>query len=318
MKELQNLTSSNDKKLLVVLPVKKVVDIFFKECAYSLAQQNQPIDLLVLYGGESEEELALMKTILDKPSITIKEKVENSEAMVDKLIEADKPLNYIIEKTSSHTFQKLFNEALNYSIVNKYEYFSMVEPEDVIDINWYATAFKYASKKNEVDGFLPLLREISNGNFLGFFNEASWVDGYAEVAGTFDLQLLMRFSCANITGAVFKTESIKNYSTEIEGNFKAVKEDFKLSYTHEFFLRMIYNDLKFFTIPRLGYEHRIDIPSDIVEPFSSKIPRSISQWPAEKGGMSIDEIKFWTEAAKKEYFIDRHDRPIKFEKKAVA
>lgn len=318
MKELQNLPSLNDKKLLVVLPIKKVVDLFLKECAYSLAQQNNPVDLLVLYGGESEEDLSLIKNILDKPSITIKQKIENSEALEDKVVEAEKSLNYVIEKTSNHTFQQLFNEVLNYSIINKYEYFSLVESEDVIDVNWYSSVFKYASKKNEMDGFLPLLREVSNGNFLGFFNEACWVDGYAEVAGVLDLQLLMRFSCANITGAVFKTESIKNYSTELDGVYKAIKEDFKLSYTHEFFLRMIYNDLKFFTIPRLGYEHRIDIPSDIVEPFTSKIPRNISQWPEDKGGMSAEEIKFWTDAAKKEYFIDRHDRPIKFEKKAIA
>jgi hypothetical protein len=207
---------------------------------------------------------------------------------------------------------------LNYAIVNGYEYFSVVESEDVIDVDWYKNVLKYAAKKTDKDGFLPLIRENSNGNFLGFFNEACWVDGYAEVAGTLDLQLLMRFNCANVTGAAFKTQSIKNYSTEIDGQFKVIKEDFKLTYSYEFFLRMIYDDLKFFTIPRIGYEHRINIPSEIVDPFTSKIPRDISNWPEEKGGMSMEEVKFWTDAARKEYFIGRHDRPLKFEKKAVA
>jgi hypothetical protein len=318
MKELQNLTSLNDKKLLVILPVKKLSDNLLKECTYSLAQQNQKIDLLVLYGGDNDEELSLIKNILDKPSITIDEKKIPDGPVEQKLIEATNSLNYVLEKTTNHTFQGIFNEALNYSILNKYEYFSLVESEDVVDVNWYKTAMKYASKKEETDGFMPLTREVSNGNFLGFFNEACWVDGYAEVAGTFDLQLLMRFNCVNITGAVFKTESIKTHSTEIDGQFKAVKEDFKVSYSYEFFLRMIYNDLKFFTIPRMGYEHRIDIPSEIVEPFSSKIPRNISVWPEEKGGLSPEEVKFWVDAAKREYFIGRHDRPLKFEKKVVA
>lgn len=318
MKELQNLASLNDKKLLVVLPVKKVTDVLLKECAYSLAQQNTAIDLLVLYGGDSaSEDFTLMKDILTKPSVTISKKTLEGETQFE-TIEANKNLNFVIEQTQNHTFQGLFNEALNYAIVNKYEMFSMVESEDVIDVNWYATALKYAAKKTETDGFLPLMREVSNGNFLGFFNEACWVDGYAEVAGVFDLQLLMRFNCTNITGAVFKTESIKTHSTAIDVQYKAIKEAFKVSYAYEFFLRMIYNDLKFFTVPRIGYEHRIDIPSEIVEPFSSKIPRNISVWPEDKGGMSPEEVKFWIEAAKKEYFLDRHDRPIKFEKKVVA
>lgn len=318
MKELQNLTSLNDKKLLVVMPIKKVTDIFLKECSYSLAQQNQPVDLLVLYGGESDEELNSIRTILNKPSIIINEKKDLDGPVEQKLVESTNSLNYVIEKTNSHTFQKLFNEALNYAILNKYEYFSVIESEDVVDVNWYSTAMRYASKKTDKDGFMPLMRENSNGNYIGFFNEACWVDGYAEVAGVFDLQLLMRYNCVNITGAVFKTDSIKKYSTEIDGQFKAIKEDFKLTYSYEFFLRMIYDDLKFFTIPRVGYEHRIDIPSEIIDPFSSKVPRNISAWPEEKGGMTPEEIKFWNDAARKEYFIGRHDRPIKFEKKAVA
>lgn len=318
MKEFQNLVSLNDKKLLVVLPIKKLSDVFLKECSYALAQQNKPIDLLVLYGGESEEELNMITDILDKPSITIDERTTPDGPVEQKTIEALSPLNYAVAKTTNYKFQGLFNEALNYAITNKYEYFSVVESEDVVDTNWYQTVMKHIAKKPNMDGFMPLMREISNGNFLGFFNEACWVDGYAEVAGTFDLQLLMRFNCVNITGAVFKTESLKKHSTEIDGQFKVIKEDFKISYAYEFFLRMIYDDLKFFTIPRLGYEHRIDIPSEMVEPFSSKIPRNISVWPEEKGGVSPEEIKFWIDAAKREYFLDRHDRPLKFEKKVVA
>lgn len=318
MKELQNLVSLNDKKILVILPIKNPSDVLLKECSYSLAQQNQPIDLLVLYKGESDEELNLIKNILDKPSITIDEKATPESPIERKVIEATSPLNYVIEKTDNYKFQSIFNEALNYAILNKYEYFSIVEPEDVVDVNWYKTVLKYVAKKKDIDGFMPITREISNGNFLGFFNEACWVNGYAEVAGTFDLQLLMRFNCMNITGVVFKTKSIQEHSTEIEGHLKAMKENFKVSYAYEFFLRMVYNDLKFFTIPRLGYEHRIDIPSENVEPFSSKIPRNISIWPEEKGGLSPEEVKFWVDAAKREYFIGRHDRPIEFNKKAVA
>jgi hypothetical protein len=317
MKELQNLTSLNAKKLLVVLPVKKVQDMFLNECAFSLAQQTHPVDVLVLYGG-TEEELPNLQDILNKPVVTFKEQPNKDEPAVDKRVEADRNLNYVIERTENHKFQGIFNEAMNYAEMNGYEFFSVIEPEDVIDINWFAYVARYAAKKEEIDAFLPITREVANGAFLGFGNEACWVDTYAEVAGTYDLQLLMRFNCMNLTGVVFKTASITPYAEGVNGLKKVMKEDFKLTYSYEFFLRMVYNDKKFFTIPRLGYEHRIDIPGEIIDPFTSKIPRNISQWPEDKGGMTPDEIKYWNEAAKKEYFIGRHDRPIQFVKKAVA
>ncbi len=49
-------------------------------------------------------------------------------------------------------------------------------------------------------------------------NEACWVDGFAEVAGIFDLNLMLRFNCINISGCAFKTKSILNYSEEKELN----------------------------------------------------------------------------------------------------
>ena len=318
MKELTNLTTVNDKKLLVVLPIKTINDIFLNEISFSISQQTQPIDVLVLCAdNNSDENIARLKSILDKPIITIPEKETPDGPVTQKTIEATNKINYVVENIKSDAnFQFIFNESLNYAIGNQYEFFSVIEPEDVLDSNWYNTVLKYASKKSAIDGFMPIMKEVSNGNFLGFFNEACWVDGYAEVAGTFDLQLLMRFNCVNITGAVFKTESLKTYGVEVTpGDFKVLKENFKLSFAYEFFLRMIYDDLKFFTIPRLGYEHRIDVPVSNIDPFSSKVPRNLSSWPEEKGGMTQEEIKFWNDSAKKEYFIARHDRKVEYKKR---
>ena len=321
MKELTNLTTANDKKLLVVLPIKTINDIFLNEISFSISQQTQPVDLLVLCAdNNSDENIARLKSILDKPVVTIPEKETPEGPVTQKTIEATNKINYVVENIKFDSiFQFIFNESLNYAIDNKYEFFSIIESEDVLDSNWYKTALKYAAKKTNIDGFMPIMKEISNGNFLGFFNEACWVDGYAEVAGTFDLQLLMRFSCINITGAVFKTESLNKYMKDKAlDNLKVMKENFKLSFVYEFFLRLIYEDFKFFTIPRLGYEHRIDTPISIVDAFSSKVPRNLSSWPEEKGGMSQEEMKFWNDSAKKEYFIARHDRKVEYKKREVA
>ena len=80
---------------------------------------------------------------------------------------------------------------------------------DFADVSFMKHLKKMLNSGNNVFGEIFAQTEqwqfLSNGNFLGFFNEACWVDGYAEVAGMFDLQLLMRFNCMNITGAVFKS-----------------------------------------------------------------------------------------------------------------
>jgi hypothetical protein len=311
MKELKNLSSSNNKKLLVILPLSSLNDVYLNECAYSLAQQTYPIDLLVLSKGLSEDDKKRATEILSLPKIRFV--VKNAQGQPEQKEEAaNKKLNFAIEETENHTFQSVFNEGFNYAVINGYEWFSAIEHEDVIDIGWFENFVKFSEKKVEYHGFLPLTRQVSNGSFVGFFNEASWSDGLGvEVAGVFDLQLLMRFNCMNATGAIFKTSSVKEYAEEKSGAFKPMKESMKISYMHEFFLRMVYNDLKFYTIPRVGYEHRTDTSSKLVNPFSSKIPRDITSKASEDGGMSGEEFSWWSDLARKEYFFDP-DRNVEY------
>lgn len=312
MKELKNLSSSNGNKLLVVLPVNgKFNDLYINECAYSLAQQVFPVDVVVLAEQLTDEQMAVLKSILDSPKIHLMEKGADEKSERKEVV-AEKKLNYVIEHTSSSTFQSIFNEGFNYACINGYEWFSIVEHEDILDISWFENFNKFSEKKNDLHGFLPLTRQVSNGGFVGFFNEACWSEGLGvEVAGVFDLQLLMRFNCMNATGSVFKTNSIKEYSEEKDGLFKPMKESIKISYMHEFFLRMVYNDLKFYTVPRIGYEHRVDTSIKCVDSFSSKVPRDITSRPSDNGGITNEEFTWWSDLAKKEYFFDQ-DRSIQY------
>lgn len=310
MKELKNLKSSNNNELLVVLPVNKLEDFPLNECLYSIAQQSYPIDLLVLTNGLSKAEIESLTKIIESPKITITKKDEKGE-IVREEITSKNDINFVVEQTTSETFQKIFNESVNYANINKYKYFSVIEYDDVADSNWFKKSMLFASERSDIDTFLPLTREMSNGVFLGFFNEASWVDGYSEEAGFFDSNLLLRFNCMNITGSIFKTESLISKSENKDGYYKPIKESMKIGYSYEFFLRMIYESLKMFTIPRIGYEHRIDRPSEKVNYFSSKLPRDITSKNPENGGISPEEQNFWLNLAKKEYFIET-DRQITF------
>lgn len=314
MKELQNLNSSNNNKVLVVLPLNQIEDFLLNECLYSLAQQEYSIDLLILANKLSNEQKESVEAIASAPKIVVQTKTEKGEIKRDE-VSSIKDLNFTIVDSEADTFSKAFNEGFNYAVKNKYEWFSMVEFDDIVDVKWFLNVINYSKDKTGIDGFMPLTREISNGAFLGYFNEACWMDGYAEVAGQFDLTLLTRFNCMNITGAAFKVASLQKFSEHNKENdyYKPIKESIKLGYIYEFFLRMIYKDLKFFTIPRVGYEHRIDRPTPMVDYFTSKLPRDLIARPAETGGVTPEENTFWSNLVKKEYYHAK-DRNVVFTK----
>ncbi len=314
MKELQNLNSSNNNKILVVLPLNKVEDYLLNECLYSLAQQEYPIDLLILANNLSQEQKDEVERIATGPKIIVQAKNDKGEIQRDE-VSALKDLNFTIVDSEMTTFNKIFNEGFNYALKNKYEFYSLVEYDDVVDVKWFLNVVNFSKDKKEIDGFMPLTKEVSNGAFLGHFNEACWMDGYAEVAGQFDLTLLTRFNCMNITGAAFKVDCLQKFSEHDKDNdyYKPIKESIKLGYIYEFFLRMIYKDMKFFTIPRFGYEHRIDRPTPMIDYFTSKLPRDLIVRTPETGGITSEENTFWNNLVKKEYYHAK-DRNVVFEK----
>jgi len=274
-----------------------------------LAEQDEIVDLLILTNNLNNESIDQLKSILDNPTVekTIGKQGENQET---KMFSGKNKINYIIENTDSNNYAKIFNEATNYANLNNYEWFSMVEQDDFFTKFWLKYFNMYSTEKHENDVLIPLAKQTAPMGFAGFMNEACWVDGFAEVAGVFDLNLMLRFNCINISGCSFKTKSILNYSEEKDGFYKPMKESMKINYSYEFLLRMIYNDLKFYTIPRLGYDAKVNRSVEKYDYFSSKLPMDLVQKSPENGGMTIEEYKFWTDLVKKEYFFDNDRNKI--------
>lgn len=305
MKESKNSNHSKTNKLLFVLPVDEVVQTELNECLYALAEQECEVDLLVLQRGLDKDHVEALEGIIKNPTVErAKSKPQPNQPVEFEMVSPKGKINYAILETQNETFSKIFNEGLNYALNQGYEWFTVIEPDDVVSKTYLKYFNLYESDKKQYDGFLFLLKETAPMGFVGFMNEACWVDGFAEVAGSFDLNLLLRFNCMNATGCAFKVESLKKYSEEVDGELKAMKESMKTNYVYELFLRMVYNDLKFFTIPRVGYDHRINKPSAKVNFFSSKLPHDITNKNPKDGGMSAEEYKFWSDLAKKEYFFD--------------
>ena len=231
--------------------------------------------------------------------------------VVQEKYEAQSKINYAVIETDAHNFAAVFNQGFSFAVEHDYEFVTFIEQEDVISSRWYAYANQYAIEKDKFDIFLPLIRNTTNGIFNNYMNEACWAEGMVDDAGVTDMNVLLRFNCIHPLGAFYRVSSIKNYvEPSEEGKYQPMKESMKISNYYEFFLRMTYNDIKIYTIPREGYEIRL-VRQEGFKHTSSKIPSNLTQLPEEKGGISPEEGKFYMELARKEYFFDE-DRKIAY------
>jgi len=281
-------------------------------CLYSIAKQIKKVDLIILYNSLTTEELEKLQSIIENPILKLPKQQEDGSIIIEeiKLLE-NELLNAQLIKTNADNFSKIFNEGFNYSLDNNYEFYSVIEQEDSFAIHWFNTTMIYFDENPNISVFVPLIRNNVNGTFSGFINEASMVEGLAEEFGQYDIALLLRYNVINPLGAVYKVSSIKEYSEQkSDGKFYPYKESIKITHSYEFFLRMIYNDLKIKTIPRIGYELKL-INKNIYLSTSSKTPQNIAIIPTEKGGINVKELQFYLELAKKEYFFDT-DRNVIF------
>ena len=302
MKESKNLKALKSNMLVGLYLDKINHEGQLSECLFGLASQTHPVDVVILDGGLSDLELETLIKISQNPSIKTLGTDENGNPD-EKIIEAGVPLVLNIIKTSVSNFSKIFNDIFNLAVDGGYNSMSIIEVEDTVGSNWYSIADKYMLENEDVGFFLPMIRSFKNGMLLGLVNEACWADGMAEEAGKFDMNLLLRINCANPLGAIYKIESLKEFSEEKDDRFYPMKESIKISHYYEFFLRMIYNDIKIMSIPRMGYDMRASDLSEFNH-SSSKVPQNLISIPKEKGGIDSNEYSFWAELAKKEYFFD--------------
>jgi len=143
-------------------------------------------------------------------------------------------------------------------------------------------------------------------------NEAPWAEGLSEEAGKIDLNLLTRFNCMNPLGSVIKSSIVKEYCEEKNGEYFLFKESLRLYHYYEFFMRMVYEDIVGYCIPRVGYEIR-EANQDFYNEISCKIPENLITISPDRGGISTEEAAFWNQTAKSEYFFSE-DNNIEFKK----
>lgn len=188
-----------------------------------------------------------------------------------------------------------FSNQMNYGVEKaKSTYVSFFEFDDEYSAIWFKNVKKYMESYPEVEAFLPIVVDTDDkGVFKGFTNEANFAANFSQEIGYLTNETLNDYSNFQTAGMVIKKQVITDF-----GGFKP---SIKLTFVYEFLLRMTYNSVNILTIPRLGYKHTNMREGSIFWNY--------------KNGESVltdDEVKFWLQTAKKEYFfVD--DRSIKYE-----
>jgi glycosyltransferase involved in cell wall biosynthesis len=312
MKELSNLKTLNKKKLLVAVPINNLEEEVLNETLYSLASQTEETDVLLLVSDSLDDDILKKINKVAKSPIKKVVKTDEKENVTTETLQATNKLNFVTKKVKSENFASVYNVAFNEANANGYKWVSVIDNGDLVEEDWVHYFDRYSSEMDGISIFLPLTRQISAGNMVGHLNEATWLEGKAEVAGQADLQILMSWNCLSPTGCMVNVSDVVEYSEERDGKYYPFKEKMNLASSYEFFLRMIYEDLKTYTIPRYGYQMRMDKNESSFSKISSKIPSNITSLPKENGGMTQHEVGFWMEQAKTEYFMSE-DRDIEYE-----
>lgn len=231
----------------------------------------------------SFDELIIVHTDEDQ-LINVLDNYNFEELNVKRLVWTDEP-NYASQ--------------INYGVENcSSDWVSFFEFDDEYSSIWFKNVNRYANAYSDVDAFLPIVVDIDDkGVFAGFTNEATFAANFSPEMGILTNETLQNYQNFQSSGMVIKKSVFEKF-----GKFKP---SFKLTFVYEFMLRMTHNSIKIMTIPRIGYKHL-------------NLREGSIFWNYKNGSevMVPDEIKFWIESAKKEYFFTV-DRQIKYEPQTV-
>jgi glycosyltransferase involved in cell wall biosynthesis len=184
---------------------------------------------------------------------------------------------------------------VNFGIKNaKGTWVSLFEFDDEYSSIWFKNVKQYVESFPDVQMFLPVVVETDEkGLFAGFTNEATFAANFSQEMGILTNDTLQEYQNFQTAGSVFKKTIVEDF-----GGFKP---SIKLTFIYEFLLRLTYNSVSIMTIPRLGYKH-VNLREGSVF------------WNYKFGDSKMveDEVKFWIQTAKREYFFT-DDRSIKYQ-----
>jgi glycosyltransferase involved in cell wall biosynthesis len=200
-----------------------------------------------------------------------------------------------VELLYNQTANTDFCSQINLGIDNcKTEWFSILEVDDEYQKPWLKSMNQYVNEYPDVDVFLTIVKDITpEGEFASFTNESVWAYGFSDKQGVLDNEVLLEYQNYQTSGGLYRTKTIKD-----NGSFKS---NIKLTFSYEFLLRLTNNGVNVMTVPRIGYRH-VNLREDsLFWTYKNN----------EKELLSEKEVKFWLDAAKKEFFY-KNKRDINY------
>ena len=92
------------------------------------------------------------------------------------------------------------------------------------------------------------------------------------------------------------------YRTKVIQENGGLKENIKLTFGYEFFLRLTHNGVRVMTVPKVGYQHVNMREDSLFWEYKNNDGKKLSE----------PEVKFWLDTAKKEFFF-KNKRDVKYE-----
>ena len=262
----------NKLSLSIILPIKSAKAKDFKEYFDKSITSIQNQKVGV-------EELLIVHTA-EEGLVTFLNEYDFSGLTVNKVL-WDKTPNYC--------------EQVNFGIKKaKGTWVSLFEFDDEYSSIWFKNVAEYIKAYPNVQMFLPVVVDTDEkGLFAGFTNEATFAANFTQEMAVLTNETLQDYQNFQTAGSVIKKEVIEDF-----GGFKP---SIKLTFVYEFLLRLTYNSVSIMTIPRLGYKHVNLREGSIFWNYKFSDDKMIE-----------DEVKFWVQTAKKEYFFT-DDRVIKYQ-----
>jgi len=256
----------------VILPIKTATAKDFSEYF------TKAIESLKLQKAQINE-LVIVHTD-EEILVKFLEEFDFGELTIKKLEWKDEPsfanqVNFGIEKSTS-------------------KWVSILEFDDEYASIWFNNVKKYSEVYKYVNAFLPIVIDVDDkGVFAGFTNEATFATNFAQEVGFLTNDILHEYQNFQTSGMVIKKETIEE--------FGGIKPNFKLTFVYEFLLRLTFNSVRMMTIPKIGYKH-VNLRDGSIF------------WNYKNGSdvLTENEVKFWVESAKKEYFF-KDERKLNYE-----
>ena len=256
------------KNITVILPVHRIEEsyrVMLDNAIKSVEQFHEDVKLMIVCPPSVKSELTNISDILEVNVITNNSKTDFCSQ-----------INLGIEKCNT-------------------EWFSILEVDDEYKPIWLKSINDYVKIYKDVDVFLPIVKDINpEGKFTSFTNESAWAYGFTEMQGFIDNEVLLDFQNYQISGGLYRTKVIQENGS--------LKENIKLTFGYEFFLRLTHNGVRVMTVPKVGYQHVNMRDDSLFWEYKNNDSNKLTE----------PEVKFWLETAKKEFFF-KNKRDVKYE-----